>query len=103
MACWCCLLPTSLGASGPKTKKKVIVPGAGLAGLTAAWELVQAGHEVIVIEARNRFVLHANNPRFPGSTTTVLGKQWREWFSHDRPYHCDGVYRYDGSTIKDFK
>jgi monoamine oxidase len=32
----------------------VIVLGAGLAGLTAAWELVQAGHEVVVVEARNR-------------------------------------------------
>ena len=48
------LLPLGLSASAQKTKKKVIVLGAGLAGLTAAWELVQAGHEVIVIEARNR-------------------------------------------------
>ncbi|MCL6261738.1 FAD-dependent oxidoreductase [Aquiflexum sp. TKW24L] len=48
------LLPIGLAASGQKTKKKVIVLGAGLAGLTAAWELVQAGHEVIVVEARNR-------------------------------------------------
>ena len=48
------LLPIAVVASGQKTKKKVIVLGAGLAGLTAAWELMQAGHEVIVIEARNR-------------------------------------------------
>ena len=48
------LVPVSLAASGQKRKKKVIVIGAGLAGLTAAWELVQAGHEVIVVEARNR-------------------------------------------------
>ena len=48
------LLPIGLTASGQKTTKKVIVLGAGLAGLTAAWELVQAGHEVIVVEARNR-------------------------------------------------
>jgi monoamine oxidase len=48
------LLTIGLAASGPRTKKKVIVLGAGLAGLTAAWELVQAGHEVIVVEARNR-------------------------------------------------
>lgn len=34
--------------------KKVLVIGAGLAGLTAAYELTQAGHEVIVFEARNR-------------------------------------------------
>ncbi len=34
--------------------KKVLVIGAGLAGLTAAYELTQAGHEVQVFEARNR-------------------------------------------------
>jgi hypothetical protein len=34
--------------------KRVLVIGAGLAGLTAAYELTQAGHDVIVFEARNR-------------------------------------------------
>lgn len=40
----------------PKTgaAKKVIVIGAGLAGMSAAYELVQAGHEVTVLEARKR-------------------------------------------------
>ncbi|HWM92238.1 MAG TPA: FAD-dependent oxidoreductase [Thermoanaerobaculia bacterium] len=33
---------------------KVIVIGAGLAGLAAAWELVQLGHDVTVLEARTR-------------------------------------------------
>jgi monoamine oxidase len=32
----------------------VVVVGAGLAGLTAADELVRAGHEVVVVEARDR-------------------------------------------------
>ncbi|HEX3130060.1 MAG TPA: NAD(P)/FAD-dependent oxidoreductase [Thermoanaerobaculia bacterium] len=39
-------------AGGPK--KKVIVVGAGLAGLAAAYELVQLGHEVSVVEAQTR-------------------------------------------------
>lgn len=35
-------------------RKKVIIIGAGLAGLTAAYELLQAGHEPIILEAQNR-------------------------------------------------
>jgi monoamine oxidase len=35
-------------------KKRIVVIGAGLAGLTAARELQRQGHEVVVIEARER-------------------------------------------------
>ena len=34
--------------------KKIVVIGAGLAGLTAAYELQQTGHDVTVLEARSR-------------------------------------------------
>src|SRR5512139_2157339 len=35
-------------------KKRVIVVGAGLAGLSAAYELLQAGHEPLLLEAQHR-------------------------------------------------
>jgi monoamine oxidase len=56
--------------------KRVIVVGAGLAGLSAAYELVRAGHEVTILEARAR----------PGGRVRTL----REPFS-------DGLYAEAGA------
>ena len=44
--------PGQLRRSGPA--QRIIVVGAGMAGLTVAMELSHAGHEVIVLEARTR-------------------------------------------------
>ena len=38
----------------PRPAKRVIIAGAGIAGLSCAWELVRRGHEVKVLEASNR-------------------------------------------------
>lgn len=38
----------------PAAPKRVIVIGAGMAGLVAAYELQRAGHEVVILEARQR-------------------------------------------------
>ncbi len=44
----------SQGHTATSNKKRVVVIGAGLSGLAAAQELYRRGHEVIVVEARER-------------------------------------------------
>lgn len=48
--------PTAIGRreSGVDAERKVVVIGAGLAGLTAALDLDEAGWDVVVVEARDR-------------------------------------------------
>ncbi|HEX5890682.1 MAG TPA: FAD-dependent oxidoreductase [Pyrinomonadaceae bacterium] len=72
--------PLGLGAAAIVLKgpaKKVLVLGAGLAGLVAAYELTQLGHDVTVLEARTR----------PGGRVHTL----REPFS-------DGLYAEEGAA-----
>src|SRR5436189_2515229 len=57
--------------------KKVIIIGAGMAGLSAGYELTQLGHDVTILEARNR----------PGGRVQTL----REPFS-------DGLYAEAGAA-----
>lgn len=60
-----------------RPRKKVVVLGAGMAGLTAALELSELGHEVVIYEANDR----------------VGGRAWTHRFS-DGEYHELGAMRF---------
>jgi monoamine oxidase len=65
--------------------KKVIIIGAGLAGLTAGYELAKAGHEVTILEAQNRAggrVLTVREPFADG----LYAECGAEWVEHHHEY-----------------
>src|SRR5689334_11908851 len=73
---------TVLSIAGPRellktAPKRVIVLGAGLAGLSAAYEIDKAGHDVTVLEARSR----------PGGRVFTIRGQF-----------ADGLYAEAGAT-----
>ena len=68
---------------------RVVVAGAGFAGLLAAYRVAQAGHEVVVLEARDRVGGRVwSQELVPGDPRTVVerGAEFRS-VEHDQ----DGV------------
>ncbi|MGI9091326.1 MAG: NAD(P)/FAD-dependent oxidoreductase [Gemmatimonadaceae bacterium] len=62
-------------------RKRIVVIGAGFTGLSAAWELVRAGHDVVVLERDAEVGGLAGS--FPVGGTR-LEKFYHHWFTNDR-------------------
>lgn len=67
---------TSIQATTSDLTCDVVVVGAGIAGLTAAERLVEAGLDVRVVEARDRVGGRTEGGRFASGTVVELGGQW---------------------------
>lgn|SRR6185437_990126 len=57
------LAPHLEAAMDHPTPKKIIVAGAGITGLCCAYELMKAGHDVLVLEASGRYGGHVYTGR----------------------------------------
>jgi monoamine oxidase len=64
------------GARRGSRRVDVVVVGAGLAGLSAASDLVAAGHSVVVLEARDRVGGRTLNHPLGGGEVVEVGGQW---------------------------
>jgi monoamine oxidase len=69
-------MATAAPRASARRQADVVVVGAGLAGLTAARELVAAGHSVVVLEARNRVGGRTLNHDLGGGRIVEKGGQF---------------------------
>jgi monoamine oxidase len=64
---------TPAPAPGSTIEMEIVVAGAGLAGLTAAWRLEQRGHRTTVLEARDRVGGRTFSQVMPDGTVVERG------------------------------
>jgi monoamine oxidase len=105
------LAPAGRRRSRERARADVVVVGAGFAGLTSALKLVEAGHSVMVLEARDRVGGRAWNHRlhggdvsergatFVGPTQTHIMRLAKKFGVHKFPTYDEGdnVYYADGA------
>lgn len=74
--------------------KQVIIIGAGMAGLTAAYELAQAGHRVTILEARDRVGGRVYTVREP-FTEGLYAEAGAFWLAANHEYTMKYVQRFN--------
>ena len=81
--------PLHIARASPGTR--VVILGAGMAGLVAAWELSEAGYEVTVLEARDRVggrnwtVRRGTRVEMTDGSAQICTFSEGEYFNVDRP------------------
>ena len=61
-----------------KMKKRIIIIGAGIAGLSAAKKIIESDHDVLILEAKNIIGGRIESTEIDGSFFEV-GANWQEW------------------------
>jgi len=74
----------------------VIVIGAGFTGLTAATDLIEAGRDVLVVEARNRVGGRVESEYLPNGTRIDTGGQF---LCRDMTHLMETAQRYGAHTV----
>ena len=93
------MLSHSSAFAAPKVGKRIIIIGAGFAGLAAAFELSSAGYDVVVVEARDRVGgrVHTLYDFIPGKTVEagaeLIGENHPTWQAYAKLFKLEMLNR----------